>query len=417
MRWHPSHRVHRARALAAAILLPLASIGPQAAAAVPPQATPAAGWSWQLPPDFPEPRVPGDNPMSAAKVDLGRHLFYDRRLSGNGRMSCAGCHDQKRAFTDGRAVAVGSTGQRTARNAQHLGNVAWHATYTWANPALVSLESQMLVPLFGEDPVEMGVNDLNREAVLQRLRDDPATVVRFRRAFPGQEQPLHFANVARAIAAFQRTLVSADSRYDRWQRGELRLTAAEERGRDLFFGERAECFHCHAGFNFNDQVVHARSREVDTPFHNTGQYDLDGRGAYPAPNRGVFEITGNAEDMGAFRAPSLRNVAVTAPYMHDGSVPTLAAVLRNYAAGGRHTRNGPLAGDGRRNPFKSELIGRIDLSRRNRADLVAFLKTLTDTCFLARPGLGDPSREALAHRRAAAALASDCPARGGGSPP
>jgi len=353
-----------------------------------------APWVWRLPPDVPPPRVPADNPMSAAKVELGRHLFYDRRLSVNGTLACAGCHEQRRAFSDGRALAVGATGEKTGRNAQQLSNVAWHATYTWANPALTTLERQVLVPIFGTDPVEMGVDDGNREAILGRLRADPAAVARFAAAFPGEPAPLNFANVAKALAAFQRTLISFDSRYDRAQRGELRLTAAEARGRDLFFGERAECFHCHSGFNFNDQAVHARSREAPTPFHNTGQYDLDGRGAYPPGNRGVYEISGRPEDMGAFRAPSLRNVAVTAPYMHDGSLKTLAEVVRTYAAGGRLTRHGPLAGDGRRNPYKSELIGSIRLSPREQAELVAFLKTLTDERFLHDPRFADPASEA-----------------------
>lgn len=353
---------------------------------------PSAGsaWQWRLPRDFPEPRVPPDNPMSREKVALGRFLFHDARLSGNGTLRCASCHVQRLAFTDGRKLSPGSTGQLTARSAQPLANVAWWPTLTWANPSLVTLERQMNVPVFGDAPVEMGVNDANRERVLDRLRRDRRYPDRFAAAFPGEANPIRWDNVIKAIASFERTLVSGNSRFDRYQRGELRLTAAEIRGKDLFFGEKAECFHCHGGFNFADQVVHDRSREVETPFHNTGLYNVDGKGGFPEGNRGVFELSGDAEDMGRFRAPSLRNVAVTAPYMHDGSVPTLDAVVAFYAAGGRNLRRGPNAGDGRKNPYKSELVGNIQLTPRERKDLVAFLKTLTDDEFLRNPDYADP---------------------------
>ena len=161
---------------------------------------------------------------------------------------------------------------------------------------------------------------------------------------------------------------------------------------NLFFGEKAECFHCHGSFNFNDQVVHAGSRPalIETPFHNTGLYNIDGRGGFPAPNRGVYENSFLPADMGKFRAPSLRNVGVTAPYMHDGSIATLAEVLDFYAAGGRVIAAGPHAGDGRVNPFKSSLVSLIRLSEQDKADLVAFLHTLTDHEFLNDPKLADP---------------------------
>ena len=137
-----------------------------------PATSSATAWTWALPAGFPTPAVPADNPMSAAKVDLGRFLFYDKRLSGNGKQACAGCHFQDKAFTDGLAVSRGSTGEFTARNAQPLGNVAYNPTITWANPSLVVLERQMEVPLFGENPIEMGINESNRFAVLQRFADE-----------------------------------------------------------------------------------------------------------------------------------------------------------------------------------------------------------------------------------------------------
>lgn len=354
-------------------------------------ASPAAGsWRWTLPAGFPVPAVPADNPMSEAKVDLGRHLFYDKRLSGNGTQACASCHLQDKAFTDGLAVSRGSTGEFTHRSAQPLGNVAYSPLLTWANPSLLSLEKQMEVPLFGESPIEMGLNDSNKAEVLQRLASLPLYQQKFAAAFAGQASPVNWDSIVKAISAFQRTLISGNSKYDQFQAGKATLTAPEMRGMNLFFGEKAECFHCHGSFNFNDQVVHASTRVLETPFHNTGLYNIGGTGAFPEPNRGVFELTGLPKDMGMFRAQSLRNIAVTAPYMHDGSIATLEDVLDFYAAGGRNITSGPHAGDGRKNPLKSDLITLINLDAQERADIVAFLKTLTDHDFLTNPKLSDP---------------------------
>ena len=350
----------------------------------------SGGWVWQLPRGFPQPRVPAGNPMTAAKVVLGRRLFYDRRLSGNDTESCSSCHQQRLAFTDGRAQAVGSTGELTPRSAPSLVNVAYNATLTWANPALVTLEQQVEVPLLSEHPVEMGVTDANEGRILARLRGDRWYRVHFRQAFPAAKQPVSFTTIVRSLAAFERTIISADSRYDRYLRGKATLTAAERRGMNLFMGERTGCTHCHGSFIFNDQDSYVGAPNETPQFHNTGLYNLGGTGAYPAPNRGLFEITGVPSDMGRFRAPSLRNVALTAPYMHDGSIKTLADVIDFYAAGGRVIRSGPLAGDGRANPYKDAEIAPIKLSARDRADLVAFLKTLTDWSLVRNPRFSNP---------------------------
>jgi cytochrome c peroxidase len=347
-------------------------------------------WTWGLPTNFPTPRVPADNPMSEAKVALGRLLFYDIRLSGNGTQACASCHHQDKAFTDGRMVAIGSTGELHPRNAQGLANVAYNATITWANPSLLSLEAQAQVPIFGEAPVELGINDSNVNMVLDRVKSDARYPALFAAAFAGVTQPVTWGNITRAMAAFQRTLISGNSRYDQFLQGKASLTASEQRGLTLFNGEKAECFHCHAGFNFNDQVVHASTRVLDTPFHNTGLYNIGGTGNFPAGKQGLFEITANPADRGKFRAPSLRNVEVTGPYMHDGSMGSLEEILDFYAAGGRNITSGPFAGDGRLNPNKSDLISRIDLSSQDKADIVAFLKTLTDHDFLTNPQFSNP---------------------------
>ncbi len=353
-------------------------------------ATSSGNWRWQLPSHFPVPKVPADNPMSVEKVELGRLLFYERRLSGAGTSSCASCHQPDKAFSDGKVQAVGGTGEPHPRNTQALGNVVYSSTLTWANPGLSSLEQQMEVPLFGTNPIEMGINDANKAQVLRRIQDAAPYPEKFKAAFPDEAQPISWNNIKKSIASFERSLISAHSRYDQQLQGQAALSDQEQRGLQLFFGEKAECFHCHGSFNFNDQSVHASSRAQPTPFHNTGLYNLGGTGAFPSPNRGLFELTGVGSDMGRFRAPSLRNVEKTAPYMHDGSIATLEAVLNFYAAGGRHIASGPLAGDGRLNPFKSSLISQIRLSDQDKADLVAFLKTLTDEAFLTSLQHADP---------------------------
>lgn len=236
----------------------------------------------------------------------------------------------------------------------------------------------------------MGINDSNVDEVLGRVRNDQRYTTLFNAAFPDDKQPISWGNITRSLASFQRTLISGNSRYDQHLQNRATLTANELRGLTLFNSEKAECFHCHSGFNFNDQVVHGSTQVIDTPFHNTGLYNIGGTGNFPTGNQGLYEITEKPGDRGKFRAPSLRNVEVTGPYMHDGSVATLEEVLDFYAAGGRNITSGPHAGDGRLNPNKSELISRIDLTAQDKADLVAFLKTLTDHEFLTNPKFSDP---------------------------
>ena len=166
----------------------------------------AAAWHWELPKGFPKPSVPATNPMSDAKVAVGRRLFYDERLSGNGTQSCSSCHQQELAFTDGRAQAVGSTGEVHPRGAQSLVNVVYNATLTWANPALVTLERQMEVPLFSTEPVEMGVTDANKDQVLARIRKRPLVRQALPAGVPALKQPITWTTIIRSIAAFQRSI-------------------------------------------------------------------------------------------------------------------------------------------------------------------------------------------------------------------
>lgn len=347
-------------------------------------------YAWDLPANFPPPYVPPDNPMTAEKVMLGRFLFYDKRLSANGTMACASCHVPARAFTDGKVTPHGSTGEALPRNSPGLANVAYYSTLTWANPVLTDLERQILIPMFGEFPVELGITGHEAE-VMARFQSDPQYQAMFAAAFPGETDPYNWGNIVKALASFNRALISADSPYDRYLAGDLEaLSGAALRGMDLFFSEELECHHCHGGFNFTDSTRQRNTVFVEAPFHNTGLYNLDGRGAYPANNTGVAGVSNRPADMGHFRAPSLRNVALTAPYMHDGSVATLEEVVRLYEAGGRHILEGPYTGDGRRSPLKSGLVSGFTLTDQERADLLAFLEALTDPSFISDPRISDP---------------------------
>ena len=352
---------------------------------------PPGAWQWNLPSTFPQPRVPADNPMSTAKVELGRYLFYDARLSGNQTQACASCHEQARAFAGANAVELGSTGTPGKHNAMSLTNVAWNSVQTWANPALLTPEQQALVPMFGESPVELGLAGME-DALIARLRGVDVYPQLFAGAFPDDADPLSIANVARALASFDRALVSDRSPYDRFQAGnDAALSDGQKRGMELFFGERLECHHCHNGFNFTvafDSADAAPGGFVH--YFNDGLYNVDGQGAYPASDTGIMELTGDPRDMGRFRPPTLRNIAVTGPYMHDGSIGTLGDVLDSYARGGRLLASGPNAGDGATNPHKNVLLHGFTISPDERADVLSFLDSLTDQELLSDPALANP---------------------------
>lgn len=351
----------------------------------------AEAYPFDLPPEFPAPVVPEDNPLTAAKVELGRHLFYDPQLSGNGTQACASCHLQSLAFTDAELTAEGSTGMQLARNSLGLTNSAYTSKLTWANPNLDHLEQQILIPMFGEFPVELGVTG-HEDEVLARFAEDPFYLDLFEAAFPEQAEPVSFDTITKALASFIRVLISGDAPYDRFRRGDAgAISEAAKRGADLFFSEVQECHHCHGGFNFSLATRHVNTTFTQVAFSNTGLYDLDGAGSYPPGNGGLYEFSFDQADMGRFRPPSLRNVAVTGPYMHDGSVETLEQVVDIYAAGGRVIPAGEMwAGDGTANPNKSGFISGFELSDQDRADLVAFLESLTDDGFLTDPRFGDP---------------------------
>jgi len=370
-----------------------ASGGATAGCARSPEApfAPRADWRWELPPHVPAPEVPEDNPMSEAVVELGRLLFFDFQLSIDGGRSCGICHEPAKGFTDGFVRAVGTFNDLHPRNTLSVANVAWRAPLTWRAPDNFSLEDQLLAPLMGTDPIiEMGM--AGEEALLvERLEAFAPYPAYFAAAWPDALEPITLENTARAIAAFERSLVTVDSPYDRHLQGDAgAMSGSAIRGMDLFFSDRLRCGECHSG-PFLDRPLGADGAPEDASgFYNTGLYDIDGRGSYPPEEPGLVAVTGDAADTGRFRVPSLRNAATTGPWIHDGTVASLGDMLDSYARGGRLVESGQYAGDGAQNPYKDPRIAGFDMSAQDREDLLAFLDALTDERALYDPRFADP---------------------------
>ena len=286
--------------------------------------------------------VPAANPLTVEKAELGRRLFFDKRLSRDETLACASCHASRRTFADRRPVSVGIEGRRGRRNAPSLFNRAYTRALFWDGRA-VSLEEQALLPIVS--PTELGNT---HEEILRRLRASQTYRDFFERSFDSAD--ITIERVAQAIATFERTLLSGGSSFDRYEGlgDRSALSASARRGVALFRG-KARCHLCHDGPLFTDDR-----------FHNTGI----GWQQSP-PDLGRFEATGEELDRGAFRTPSLRNAERTAPYMHNGSLRTLEAVIDVYNRGG-----GP-------NPNLDGQIKPLALTRQEKKDLVAFLKSLT----------------------------------------
>ncbi|WP_254244992.1 cytochrome-c peroxidase [Hymenobacter sp. BRD67] len=317
------------------------------------------------PANFPAMRYDlASNEPDQAAFELGRTLFYDPRLSSDGSISCGSCHQQSRAFTDGRAVPVGVAGRRSRRNAPALQNLRWRHGFM-ADGGVLGLEAQALAPL--TSPQEMNEPLAN---ALARLNADPEYRRRFAAIYgPGKIDTPQFL---RALAQFTAALTSASSRYDKFVRHEPggTLTTPELQGMALL---RARCSSCHATDLFTDES-----------FRNNG---LDA--AFPVDS-GRAHITLRPTDAGRFKVPSLRNVARTAPYMHDGRFATLPQVLAHYARGVRPSRT--------LDPLLRQPDGRlgIALSAKQQSEIIAFLATLTDQQFLTDPRLAAPARETRA---------------------
>jgi cytochrome c peroxidase len=272
-----------------------------------------------------------------------------------------------------------------------LVNVAYVPALGWANPDMTPLEAQALVPMFGEHPVELGMKG-KEELLIARLTSVPEYHRLFRAAFPDGTNPFTITSITKALASFQRTILSGDSPYDRYYTGAdpNALSPSAKQGEFFFFSERFQCFHCHGGLNFANAETFVGKTYTEIEYDNTGLYNLKGETSYPAINTGIFQLTRQRADIGMFRVPTLRNVELTAPYMHDGSVRTLEEVVDHYAAGGRTITRGPYKGVGAGNPNKSIFVEGFEATPEERADLIEFLKSLTDRSILTNPALSDP---------------------------
>ena len=300
-----------------------------------------------VPPGFPDPPMPVDNQFTEARWRLGKKLFFDPILSSDLSVSCASCHKPELAFTDGKKVSEGVELRPGPRNAPSLANVAYHPYYT-REGGVPTLEMQILVPI--QEHVEF---DFNIVLIAGRLRQDSAYVQESWAAYGREPDPYV---ITRAISCFERTLISGESRYDEYIRGNrFALSEEERRGMRLFFSESLACSRCHGGFNFTDYS-----------FQNNGLYEI-----YEDPGR--MRLTHKEEDRALFKVPSLRNVGVTAPYMHDGSMSDLESVVRHYNSGGKSHVH--------RSPF----IRPLHLNAIEQKELVSFLKALTDEGFIGNP--------------------------------
>jgi cytochrome c peroxidase len=280
---------------------------------------------------LPSPLIPADNPLTPAKVQLGQRLFTETALSVTDAYSCGSCHRPQHHFTDGLPRAVGATGEQHPRNTPTLYNVAYNASFGWLDEGLTQLEAQHLVPLFNNAPLEMGFDDSR----LRVLATDPTYVTQFATAFT--DGVISTENVTKALASYVRTLIAPVSAFDRYlfEDDSTALSASAIAGLELFFSPRLGCAQCHASFNLSGPISH--QLQASEP---------------------VFHVTGVGSTNIAFRAPTLRMVKHTAPYMHDGSLATLYEVVQHYQQ------------------VRVERIPVFDLSAAEQRQLIAFLESL-----------------------------------------
>lgn len=325
-------------------------------------------YTMEIPNWMPNPIIPTDNPMTEEGVALGRMLFYDPILSSDSTMSCFSCHLQEHSFTDALATSKGVLGMNGKRSSMAIVNLAFNSKGFFWDGRAATLEEQALMPV--EDHIELNEDWVNVMEKLRRHEDYP---ILFRKAFGiDRKREMTKELAVKAIAQFERTMISANSRYDRviWL-NEGWLTDSEQRGKQLFFFEEAQsldhpgCSHCHFDPLF-----------TDNNYKNNGLDDVDALTDFL--DLGLGEVNGNLYDNGKFRVPGLRNIALTAPYMHDGRFQTLEEVLDHYSSGGHGVEN------------EDPNIRPFPLNDQQKLDLIAFLNTLTDTTFVNNPAFSNP---------------------------
>jgi cytochrome c peroxidase len=298
-----------------------------------------------IPKGFTIPEIPADNRPTKTKVELGKKLFFDTRLSKDNSISCASCHKQQFAFADNQAVSKGIENRTGFRNAQPLQNLAWNKLF-FRDGGVIQLDLAALNAITAHDEMASNLNE-----IVSKLKLDNAYLQLFRTAF---QDTITSKGILQALGTYQRTLISGNSRYDKFafQNKPAALTEQEKNGKDLFFSTKTNCSSCHSSFLFTNQT-----------FQNNGLYEM-------YADTGRQRITLLPEDRGLFKVPSLRNVELSAPYMHDGSFANLEAVIEHYNAGGVNY------------PSKSSFIQPLNLTADEKSSLIAFLKSLTDNEFI-----------------------------------
>jgi cytochrome c peroxidase len=296
-----------------------------------------------IPEGFPPIDFPADNAFTKERWLLGKALFYEKQLSLDSSVSCASCHSQQFGFSDNVALSKGFKQRLGNRNSPSIINVAYHPYFT-REGGVPSLEMQVLVPIQEHNEFNNNILDIAKRLSSNKKLQDLSNLA--------YNRPLDFYVIPRALATFERSLISGNSKYDQYKKGTLSLSDEEEKGMNLFFSDRTNCSDCHSGFNFTNYQ-----------FENNGLYET-----YNDPGR--KRLTGLDSDLAKFKVPSLRNIEVTAPYMYDGSLPDLEAVLNHYNSGGKQ------------HPNKSEKIQNLQLNQDEKKQIIAFLKTLTDVSFL-----------------------------------
>lgn len=307
----------------------------------------------KIPMGFPLIEYPEGNEFTEARWALGKRLFYDPILSADSSISCGTCHQQKHAFTDNRMVSKGIENRFGTRNTPILSNLAYHPYFT-RDGGVITLETQILVPI--QEHTEF---DFNIVLISDKLKQIPSYVAQSEKAYNRSPDPYV---ITRAIANFERTLLSGNSNYDKYfyQNDLDALSAAEQHGMDLFFSERLACGQCHNGFDLTDYS-----------FKNNGLYEV-------YEDKGRYRVTQEEADKALFKVPSLRNIALTAPYMHNGSFANLSEVIDHYQTGGKAHFN------------KSPLLQPFDLTPLEKDHLIAFLHSLTDVDYIENPHFKAP---------------------------
>ena len=306
-----------------------------------------------VPSSLPDIQWPEENQFSQVRWQLGKKLFYDERFSDDNAVSCASCHKPHLAFSDEVALSEGSNGALGTRNSPTLTNVAYNTSYT-RDGTLATLEQQILVPIQEH-------NEFNSNIIL--IADELANDVEYQHlSEQAYNRPLDYYVITRALATFERSLISGTSAYDYYSFGvgePKTFSESAKRGMELFFSDKTSCFECHGGSNFTT-------------------YDFENNGLYAEYNDvGRYRFTFDENDIGKFKIPTLRNIELTGPYMHNGSISTLEEVIEHYNSGGNDHMN------------KSDFIRPLNLTSSEKSDLVAFLKSLTDPEFISNKHLAN----------------------------